>query len=48
VKKSGGCVNLSPIDAERVFRWAHPELPPGWASIQTYGNGGGPFVLIEG
>jgi hypothetical protein len=47
-RKSGGCLNLSPIDAERVFRWADPELPPGWNTVQAYGNGGGPFVLVEG
>ena len=47
-RKSGGCVNLSPIDAERVFRWTNPELPTGWNTVQAYGNGGGPFVLVEG
>jgi hypothetical protein len=47
-RKSGGCINLSPIDAERVFRWTQPELPAGWTSVQAYGNGGGPFVLVEG
>lgn len=47
-RKSGGCVNLSPIDAKRVFEWTDPALPPGWTSVQAYGNGGGPFVLVEG
>jgi hypothetical protein len=47
-RKSGGCVNLSPIDAERVFRWTDPALPEGWNTVQAYGNGGGPFVLVEG
>jgi hypothetical protein len=47
-RKSGGCVNLSPLDAERVFRWTDPELPKGWISVQGYGERGGPFILIEG
>ncbi|GAC1545848.1 MAG: hypothetical protein NVS3B10_09920 [Polyangiales bacterium] len=28
--RSHGCVNLSPIDARRVFFWTGPELPVGW------------------
>jgi L,D-transpeptidase catalytic domain len=27
---SAGCVNLSPIDAEIVFQWSDPPVPPGW------------------
>ncbi len=27
---SAGCVNLSPIDAEIMFRWTDPPVPPGW------------------
>jgi len=27
---SAGCVNLSPIDAEIVFRWSDPPVPTGW------------------
>ena len=33
--KSGGCVNLSPIDAQRIFRWAKPKLPRGWHGMRT-------------
>lgn len=33
--KSGGCVNLSPIDAKRVFGWTEPELPPGWYGMRS-------------
>ena len=33
-KKSGGCVNLSPTDARRLFAWTEPQLPPGWHSVQ--------------
>ena len=31
--KSGGCVNLSPEDAKRVFDWTEPALPAAWAGI---------------
>ena len=31
--KSGGCVNLSPEDAARVFDWTEPALPPTWGGI---------------
>jgi hypothetical protein len=27
---SGGCVNASPIDAEWLFEWSDPQVPPGW------------------
>jgi len=47
-RKSGGCVNLSLLDARRVFEWADPPLPRGWGSVQGYGMGGGTFVLVEG
>ncbi len=47
-RKSGGCVNLSPLDAKRVFEWVKPDLPSGWGSVQTYGMGAKTFVLVEG
>ena len=31
--RSHGCVNLSPIDARRMFLWTDPQLPPGWHSV---------------
>src|SRR5207248_10530459 len=31
--RSHGCVNLSPIDARRLFFWTDPELPPGWHAV---------------
>jgi hypothetical protein len=34
-KKSGGCVNLSPIDSRRIFRWTEPALPEGWHGMRT-------------
>lgn len=31
-KHSHGCVNLSPLDAQRIFAWTSPQLPPGWSA----------------
>ena len=30
--RSHGCVNLSPLDAERLFWWTAPHLPAGWTA----------------
>jgi lipoprotein-anchoring transpeptidase ErfK/SrfK len=29
---SHGCVNLSPLDAERIFRFTGPRVPAGWSA----------------
>ncbi|MET0790940.1 MAG: L,D-transpeptidase, partial [Polyangiaceae bacterium] len=35
-KHSHGCVNLTPLDAERLFSWTSPRLPAGWnAALPT-------------
>ncbi len=38
VGKSGGCVNLSPIDAMRIFAWTEPRLPEGWHGMRAIGS----------
>ena len=38
--KSGGCINLSPIDAKRVFDWTEPELPKGWYGMRSVADVG--------
>lgn len=30
--RSHGCVNLTPLDAARLFRWTGPRLPNGWTA----------------
>ncbi len=30
--RSHGCVNLAPLDAERLFWWTAPHLPAGWTA----------------
>jgi L,D-transpeptidase catalytic domain len=45
--KSGGCVNLAPADAERLFAWTDPPLPTGWHAVRPGGpNGPGTVVQI--
>jgi len=34
-KKSGGCVNLSPKDAKRMFAWTEPAMPEGWYGLRS-------------
>lgn len=34
-KKSGGCVNLAPIDAKWVFDWTDPPVPEGWYGLKA-------------
>jgi hypothetical protein len=31
---SGGCVNLSPLDARFLFDFSEPKLPPGWHAVR--------------
>jgi hypothetical protein len=47
-RKSGGCVNLSPIDAKRVFEFTTPVLPKGWDTVGAVGPNSSTFVLVEG
>lgn len=31
--RSHGCVNLSPLDAHRLFHWTSPHVPAGWTAV---------------
>ncbi|MBK8255133.1 MAG: L,D-transpeptidase [Polyangiaceae bacterium] len=31
--RSHGCVNLAPLDAQRLFWWTGPRLPAGWTAV---------------
>ncbi len=33
--KSGGCVNLSPIDSKWAFEWSEPKLPKDWQGARS-------------
>src|SRR6266540_4362030 len=44
---SGGCVNLSPQDAEHLFSWTDPPIPSGWQSVRSgITDGEGTLVQI--
>jgi lipoprotein-anchoring transpeptidase ErfK/SrfK len=45
-QKSHGCINLSPIDAHRVFMWTEPAIPDGWHAINTGDEFGEGTVVI--
>jgi hypothetical protein len=32
--KSGGCINVSPIDGKKLFEWTEPTLPEGWHGVR--------------
>ncbi len=44
--RSHGCVNLSPIDAHRVFGWTEPRLPDGWHGVAA-GDKDGTVVVVR-
>jgi hypothetical protein len=41
---SGGCVNLSPLDARFLFDFTEPKLPPGWHAVRR--DAGGPTTRV--
>lgn len=46
--RSHGCVNLSPIDAHRVFFWTEPPVPEGWHAVNVSDDTGlGTTVVIH-
>jgi hypothetical protein len=46
--RSHGCINLSPIDARRLFMWSEPQLPEGWHGVYaTKTTGQGTLVVIH-
>jgi len=46
--RSHGCVNLSPIDARKVFLWSDPPIPQGWHGVTAADDTGkGAIVYIH-
>lgn len=46
--RSHGCINLSPIDARRVFMWTDPPLPTEWHGVNAnQSTGEGTLVHIH-
>jgi len=44
--KSGGCVNLSPIDSKWLFEWTEPRLPADWHGIRSVPQFGAPTRVV--
>jgi L,D-transpeptidase-like protein len=44
-QKSGGCINLAPIDAKHVFEWSEPAMPAGWYGIRSVPEAGAATVV---
>ncbi len=46
--KSGGCVNLSPRDARRLFEWTDPVVPETWHGVRSGdARGAGTWVRVR-
>jgi hypothetical protein len=45
-KKSGGCINLSPIDAKRLFAWTEPPMPADWYGLRSVPEMGPATVVV--
>lgn len=44
---SAGCVNLSPLDAEAIFHWTDPQVPPGWqGAVGAGASENGPMTAV--
>jgi hypothetical protein len=44
--KSGGCINVSPLDGKHLFEWTDPPLPAGWHGIRWMPWRGPSTILI--
>lgn len=44
---SHGCVNLSPLDAKKLFFWSEPKLPRGWHAVWATAENKGTVVHIH-
>ncbi len=45
--RSHGCVNLTPLDAQRLFGWTSPHVPAGWTAALPTGHEPGTVVRVR-
>jgi hypothetical protein len=45
--RSHGCVNLAPLDAERLFFWTSPHLPAGWTAALPTAHERGTAIRVR-
>lgn len=43
---SGGCVNLSPVDAKWLFGWTEPKVPEGWHAVRAADGDDRPATVV--
>jgi hypothetical protein len=45
--RSHGCVNLTPLDAQRLFHWTSPRMPAGWTAVLPNAYERGTLVRVR-
>ncbi len=45
--RSHGCVNLTPLDAQRLFHWTSPRIPAGWTAALPTDYDPGTIVRVR-
>ncbi|MCK6592294.1 MAG: L,D-transpeptidase, partial [Polyangiaceae bacterium] len=45
--RSHGCVNLAPLDAQRLFAWTSPRLPAGWTAVVPTAHEPGTVIRVR-
>jgi lipoprotein-anchoring transpeptidase ErfK/SrfK len=45
--RSHGCVNLAPLDAQRLFHFTGPRLPAGWTAVLPEASAPGTLVRVR-
>ncbi len=46
--RSHGCINLAPKDAEFIYHFTYPAVPPGWTALQADESHPGTAIRIRG
>ena len=46
-RRSHGCINLSPLDAQFLFNWVGPHVPIGWHAAHPTPHDPGTALLVE-
>jgi lipoprotein-anchoring transpeptidase ErfK/SrfK len=46
-RRSHGCVNLAPLDAQFLFHWTGPRLPAGWHAVHPSDHDRGTLIVIR-
>lgn len=45
--RSHGCVNLAPLDAQRLFGWTSPRMPAGWTAVLPTAHEPGTVIRVR-